>query len=147
MTDASENINKYFDYMKSEIKKAYKVAEDARKKGLDPEEFVEIPMVENMAERVEGLISVIAPQIRNSGVSKRIKALEDEYGSLNWRVALTIGLEVAQEKYCKFNDQKEAIEIGIRTSKYRVSDSMQYKNYYNYIKSQVYSCIAGRYYG
>ncbi len=110
----SYTIGKYFEGFKKDICIAYEYAETARKKGFDPEDHVEVPMVENMAERVEGLISVVAPQIRNSGVSERIKELEEKYGSLNWRVALTISLEVAQEKYCKFDDQKTAIEIGIR---------------------------------
>ena len=111
----SKKMESYFFSIKEEIESAYAIATQARKKGLDPEDFVETPVVENMAERVEGLISVVAPQIRNSGVSKRIKGLEEEYGSLNWRVALKIGLEVAKQKYCTFDDEQQAIEIGIRT--------------------------------
>jgi DNA polymerase II large subunit len=115
MVEYSKTMQEYFDNMKSSILKLYDVAQEARKKGFDPEEFVEIPMVENMAERVEGLISVVAPQIQNSGVSERIKELENEYSSLDWRVAFKIGLEVTKEKFCKFKDIKEALEIGIRT--------------------------------
>lgn len=115
MIHCSDRLKGYFDSMKSSIEAVNRIAGDARKQGLDPEDFVEMPIVENMAERVEGLISVVAPQIKNSGVSERIKELEAEYGSLDWRVALTIGLEIAQEKYCKFDDNKTAIEIGIRT--------------------------------
>jgi len=115
VAEFSEEIGEYLKDIRSEIMRGYDVATAARKKGLDPEKFVETPIVENMAERCEGLISVVAPQIKDSGVSNRIKALEEEYGSLDWRVALTIGLEVAQEKYCKFDDKKQAIEIGIRT--------------------------------
>jgi DNA polymerase II large subunit len=111
----SDRIEKYAQGIKSYIEKVNKIATEARKKGFDPEDTTEMPIVENMAERVEGLISVIAPQIGNSGVSERIKELEDEFGSLDWRVALSIGLEIAKEKYCKFKDKKESMEIGIRT--------------------------------
>ncbi len=111
----SKNLEIYFNSIHKYILNINKKATEARKKSLDPEDFVEMPIVENMAERVEGLISVVAPKIKDSGVSKRIKCLEDEYGSLDWRVALTIGLEVAQEKFCKFKDKKLAMEIGIRT--------------------------------
>ncbi len=111
----SEKTGKYFEEIDKKIAEAYAVAGAARKKGLDPEEKVEIPLVKDMAERVEGLISVVAPQIIGSGISKRIKQLEGEYGSLDWRIALTISLEVAQEKFCKFKDKKEAMEMGIRT--------------------------------
>src|SRR3989338_5231576 len=68
----------------------------------------------NMAERVEGLVSVMAPQIINKGIPQRIKELEAKFGKLDWRVALSVSLEVAQEKFCKFATQKEAIETGIR---------------------------------
>ncbi|MCB9362431.1 DNA polymerase II large subunit [Candidatus Woesearchaeota archaeon] len=115
MAEFSPEIGAYFKDLKSELMRAYHVAEAARKLGFDPENHVEIPIVENMAERCEGLISVVAPQIKGSGVSERIKELEEEYGSLDWRVALTIGLEVAKQKYCKFKDEHEAITIGIRT--------------------------------
>ena len=53
--------------------------------------------------------------IEDSLKQKRIQELEKEYGAQDWRVALKIALEVAQEKFCKFKDKKEALEIGIRT--------------------------------
>ena len=96
------------------IEHAYQIAALARLKGYDPEETVNIPLAKNMTERVEGLVSVAAPQIANCGIPKRIKELESIYGKLDWRVALKISLETAQQKFCKFNTQKEAIETGIR---------------------------------
>ncbi|MBN2112006.1 DNA polymerase II large subunit [Candidatus Woesearchaeota archaeon] len=105
----------YFNSIDKGIKKAYDAATKAREKGYDPETKVDIPLVRDMAERVEGLISVIAPQIVGSGVSKRLKKLEEQFGSMDWRVGFTISLEIAQEKFCKFNDKKEAMEMGIRT--------------------------------
>src|SRR3989338_9976418 len=105
----------YFEQIEKSIHIAYKVANTARAKGLDPEPRVDIPLVKDMAQRVEGIISVVAPQIIGSGVAERIKVLEKQYGSLDWRVALTIALEVSQQKYCSFKHVHEAIEIGIRT--------------------------------
>jgi DNA polymerase II large subunit len=107
-------LKKYFDDIDQKLKTAYKTAKDARKKGHDPEMEVEIPLVYNMAERVEGLISVAAPQIIGSGVSKRIKNLEKKFGSLDWRIALTIAEEIADEKFCKFPSKHEAMVVGIR---------------------------------
>lgn len=104
-------------YTKDILKKldfAYKIANSARSKGYDPEETVSLPLAKNMAERVEGLISVAAPQIMNSGIPQRIKELEAIYGKLEWRVGLKLALEIAQQKFCKFDSQKEAIETGIR---------------------------------
>ena len=96
------------------IELAYSVANAARSKGYDPEEEVNIPLAKNMAERVEGLVSVAVPQILNSELPARIKELEAIYGKLDWRVAFQISLETTQERFCKFKTQKEAIETGIR---------------------------------
>ncbi len=107
-------MEEYFEEINKNVKNLYEIAEKARKQGFDPADHVEIPLARNMAERVEGLVSVIAPQIKNSGVVKRIQEIEEKYGAQDWRVALQIALEVAQEKFCKFKDKKEAMEVGIR---------------------------------
>jgi DNA polymerase II large subunit len=104
----------YFEKIEQDLNKAYRLAEEARKKGYDPEEKVDIPVARNMAERVIGLVSAAAPQIIGTGIRKRIEELEKKYGFLDWRVALVIAEEAAREKFCKFKDKKEAIEIGIR---------------------------------
>src|SRR3989338_8434460 len=110
----SERLQSYFDEIEKKTMVAYKLASVARKKGYDPEDKVNIPVTRNMAERVEGLISVVIPQIIGSGVSKRIKELEEKYGFLDWRVSLVIAEEIAKQKFCKFRDEKEAIITGIR---------------------------------
>ncbi len=111
---ASKEMKKYFQELDKKVKLAYGVAKKARSKGYDPEEEVAVPLAKNMAERVEGLISTAAPEIENSGLSKRIKELEKKFGDLDWRVALTISLEVAKEKLCKFENKLKAMEVGIR---------------------------------
>ncbi len=112
--ECSKQIQKYFDRIERETKEAHEIATKARKKSYDPEDQVDIKLAKNMAERVEGLISTVAPQIVGSGMTKRILELEKKYGTLSWEVALQIALEVAQEKFCKFKDKKEAMEVGIR---------------------------------
>ncbi|MFH1181815.1 MAG: DNA polymerase II large subunit [Candidatus Woesearchaeota archaeon] len=114
MSEASPGIERYFSEVEVKLKRGYSVATEARKKGLDPELDVDIPLTKNMAERVEGLVSIIFPGIVNSGVSKRIQQLEKKHGALSWEVALLIAEEVAQGKFCKFSSQKEAMEVGIR---------------------------------
>ena len=115
MVECSKDMQKYFDELESGCMKEFRIASDARKKGYDGADKPEIILAKNMAERVVGLIMVVAPQLQNSGAVKRITDLEKEYGILDWRVAFKIAEEIAQEKFCKFKDQKEAIEIGIRT--------------------------------
>jgi DNA polymerase II large subunit len=107
-------MKEYFEEIDKKIQSAYKVATEARKKGYDPISEVEIPVAKDMAERVEGIISTVAPQIIGKGIPKRLRELEKKYGILDWRVSLVIAEEVAKEKFCKFKEKLEAIEIGIR---------------------------------
>lgn len=112
--DLSKTMLEYFERFNYEIGKCYKIAEAARIKNLDPEKKVDIPLAADMAERVEGLISALVPQIFKSGVAERIRELEKNYGNLDWRVGLTVAFEVAKQKFCKFESEKEAMETGIR---------------------------------
>ncbi|MCA9497377.1 MAG: hypothetical protein KC589_10635 [Nanoarchaeota archaeon] len=107
-------IQNYFDSIDEKLKKAYDLAEKAKKKGLDPNDFVEMPLAKEISQRVEGLISVFAPQVLKSGIAEAIQELESQYGKLDWRVAMEIAYRVAKEEFCKFKDKKEAMEIGIR---------------------------------
>lgn len=110
----SKDMEEYFQEIDKNLNKAYLIAKKARSKGYDPSKDVEILLAKNMAERVQGLISVVAPQIVNSGMVERLKELESKYGLLDWRVALVLGKEIAQEKFCKFNSKIEAMEVGVR---------------------------------
>jgi DNA polymerase II large subunit len=114
MPVCSPRIQKYFDSLQKEVSRLYEVAQAARAKHLDPEPFVDIPLAANVAQRVEALIASVAQQIKGAGISQRIDELEKQYGPGDWRVALTVSEEVAREKFCKFKDLREAIEIGIR---------------------------------
>lgn len=107
-------MQNYFVSIEKELERVHKVAVEARSKGLDPEDRVDVPIAKNMAERVQGLLSIVAPQLLNTGFTKRIMELEKDHGALAWEVALIIAKEVAQEKFCKFKSKLEAMEIGIR---------------------------------
>jgi DNA polymerase II large subunit len=110
----SEEMRKYFEKIEKDIHICYSIATEARKKGFDPEENVDIKIAKNMAERVEGLISTVAPELIGSGMTKRIVELEKKYSPMDWRVALLIAEEVAKEKFCRFIDKRIAMEVGIR---------------------------------
>ncbi|MBI4448184.1 DNA polymerase II large subunit [Candidatus Woesearchaeota archaeon] len=114
MAETTKEMEDYFKKVEEEVNKSYSIANEAKSKGYDPEEEVKIPLAKTMAERVEGLISTVAPQIKRSGIVERIAELEKIYGAQDWRVAFKIAEEVAQQKFCKFKDEKEAIEIAIR---------------------------------
>ncbi|MBW2977972.1 DNA polymerase II large subunit [Candidatus Woesearchaeota archaeon] len=107
-------IKQYFEKIEKQVEQANQVAKKARQKGYDPETEPGIPIARNMAERVIGLISAVAPQVKNTKIPQRIQELEKKYGVLDWRISLIIAEEIANEKFCKFKDKKQAIEIGIR---------------------------------
>ena len=104
----------YFLALDNVIKGAYEIAGKARKKCLDPENKVDIPLATGIGKRVEGLVSVEVGQVFDSGIAERIKELETEYGILDWRIALKIAEETLEGKFCSFKNEKEAMETAIR---------------------------------
>ena len=77
MVTASENMQKYFNKIEEDVSIAFTKAQEAKKLGFDYEKEVEITLAKNMAERVIGIISVVAPQMKNSGAAERIIELKD----------------------------------------------------------------------
>ena len=105
---------KYFKNLKKKVDEVYSLAEEARAKGLDPVDKVEIPLALTMADKVVGLISTVYPQVKDSGIAKRILSLEKKYGKLDPTVVFKIAEEVAKQKFCKFPTLVEAIDAGVR---------------------------------
>ena len=110
----SNRIRKYFDTLTNQTNEIYEIANKSRAKHLDPESRVDIPLATNVAQRSEALVASLVPQLAGSGVAQRIDELEKKYDAGDWRIALSIALEVAQEKFCKFTDLRESIEVGSR---------------------------------
>jgi len=110
----SPHIRQYFDSLAAEVTKLHSLAQSARAKNLDPESHVDIPLAASVAQRVEALIASVKPELLNSGLAKRIEELEKKYGPGDWRIALLIAAEVAEQKFCQFTNIKDAIEVGTR---------------------------------
>ncbi|MDO8528447.1 MAG: hypothetical protein Q7S06_00975, partial [Nanoarchaeota archaeon] len=108
------NTEFYFKQLDREVKKIYSLAEEARAKGFDPVDKVEIPLARSLAEKVVGLISTVYPQMEGSGIVERILDLEKEHGKLDTAVAFKIAEEVAKQKFCQFKTLLEAINAGVR---------------------------------
>ena len=49
-------MKKYFDEIERKVKVEYSIATEARLKGLDPIDVVEISLATSLAERVTGLV-------------------------------------------------------------------------------------------
>lgn len=108
-------MEEYFENLLENVKREYEIAEPARAKGYDPVSNVEVPLAISLAEKAIGLISTIYPQLNETrAVIDRILELEKEYGQLDAAVSFKIAEEVASEKFCKFENQIQAIDAGIR---------------------------------
>ena len=110
------NSDQYFKHISDEVKRAYLIADVAKSKGLDPISKVETPIAISLAEKAVGLISVVYPQLQDPHLINRILELEKQYGQLTMSVCLGIAEDVAKQKYCKFDNQLQAIDAGIRVA-------------------------------
>ena len=102
-----EIMEAYFEGLEKQLEKAYRVAEEARKKGFDPSLFPEIPIAKDLAERVEGLVG---PE----GISHRIRELDKEVS--REEAAFTIAKEIVEGKHGTFKGLEETFEQALRTS-------------------------------
>ncbi len=86
----SVNVQEYFTSLNQQLQDIYVIASKAREKGLDPSLKVEIPIAEDIADRVEGLIG---PE----GIGERIRYFERNNLSRE-QVAFKIAGEICEGK-------------------------------------------------
>ena len=87
----SQEYADYFGRLNAMNAECYRIAEEARKKGFDPEEHVEIPQAEDLASRVEKLLM----EYNVEGVAEIIRKLTLEHGNREI-VALMVAKEMAK---------------------------------------------------
>jgi len=104
----------YFEKIEAEVKKEYEIASAARAQGKDPETKVDIPVAEDVAARVEGLVGTIFPRLIGSGLKEGIRELEKFYGKNDDRVSLKVAEQVALGKFVQFESAEQALEAGVR---------------------------------
>ncbi|RLF59121.1 MAG: DNA polymerase II large subunit [Thermoplasmata archaeon] len=104
---ASKNMQEYFNHLQKDIDQCYLIASEARKKGFDPMQNVEIPQARDLAQRVEELVGPkdIAPIIRK--VTKKIVNRE--------LVSLELARFIVNGKKYKFKSTEQALDQAIRT--------------------------------
>jgi len=111
---ASKGLEDYFNNLKKNVDEEYRVANQARAKGFDPDTKVEIPLAMTMAEKSVGLITTIYPDLPITEITKRMLELEDQYGQLDTSVSFMIAKEIAEGKFYKPKTKLEGIDAGIR---------------------------------
>ncbi len=102
-----KHLESYFREILEKVEKAYKVAEEARKKGLDPVLKPEIDIVNDMASRVEAMVGP-------PGISKRIRELLRE-GKEVEEIAFIVAKEIAEGKY-GFENLEERATIALKAA-------------------------------
>ncbi|RLF79814.1 DNA polymerase II large subunit, partial [Thermococci archaeon] len=103
----SEEMKKYFEFLRREIDKVYEIAEKARSQGKDPTKEIEVPQATDMAGRVE---SLVGPK----GVAERIRSLVKEYGKE--LAALKVVDEIIEGKFEKFENKEQLADQCVRTA-------------------------------
>ncbi len=103
----SPHIKQYFDSIKKEVERVYKIAIIARSKGLDPSTEVESPPANDMADRVEQLVGP-------KGLSARIHELQAAGKDQN-DITFQVATEILDGKFGVF-PRADAIERAIRAA-------------------------------
>jgi DNA polymerase II large subunit len=98
------NVKEYFDTINKNVESVYKIAQEARSKGYDPQPFVEIKPAPDLATRVEGIIGIdgIANLIRSIGANKtrqetafelvRLICTEPQFNNIDIEKKLTLAV-------------------------------------------------------
>ena len=106
MTEVSPAMAAYLDALQAQLAEAMAIAEEARRVGLDPTTTVEIPVANDLADRVEALLGI-------AGVAVRIRELETEMS--REEAALRIGDDFVARRFGE-TTREEILDHAIRTA-------------------------------
>jgi len=106
MLELSPAMQAYEKSLLDELHRAIAIAKEARLRGLDPTLDVEIPIANDLADRVEVLVGI-------KGVAARIRELEQQMS--REEVALRIGDDFVARKFGE-KDTMEILDHAIRTA-------------------------------
>ena len=101
----SEEMRRYFADLEAGADAAYRVATEARRKGLDPSREVEIPKTQDLASRVEKLLEEYGVE----GVARRIRELSEHHD--REETAILVAKEFAHRPA---KTREEAIDRAVR---------------------------------
>ena len=79
----------YFERLEADLDDALGVAREARKRGGDPTEDVEIPIAKDMADRVENILGI-------DGVAARVREMEADPDLSREEAALELAADFAE---------------------------------------------------
>jgi len=97
----------YFEGIESRLDEAFAVAEEAKTRGADPAPEVEIPVAQDMADRVENILGI-------DGVAERVRDLEGEMG--REEAALALVEDFVEGTVGDYDTRAGKIEGAVRTA-------------------------------
>ncbi len=106
MVEMSEEMKIYFEMIQNKVDECYDIASEARKKGYDPEPFVECPQARDLAGRVEKLVG---PE----GVADFIRNLKDK-GLSEDEIVFKVVSDILERKIGDIKDLDSRVERAIR---------------------------------
>ena len=98
---------RYFDRLEAGLEEAMTVAERAKGQGKDPESEVEIPIAQDMADRVENILGI-------PGVADRVRELEGQMS--REEAALELAKDFAEGRVGDYDGKAGKIEGAVRTA-------------------------------
>ena len=109
----------YYESLDREIEEAYRIATEAKKKGLDFSESVEIPRASDLASRTEKLLedpylyfdpdNMSKPPLKIEGHLRELLQKHDRESA-----AILIAIHVTKEMHSATGDRRRAIDSGLR---------------------------------
>ena len=104
-----EEDERYFRRLESRLDEAMAVASDARKRGGDPTDEVEIPIAKDMADRVENILGI-------PGVAERVREMEEDPDRSREEAALELATDFANGDVGDYDTKAGTVEGAVRTA-------------------------------
>ncbi|MCY4729545.1 DNA polymerase II large subunit [Natronomonas gomsonensis] len=99
----------YFERLESGLDEAMALAREARQRGGDPTEDVEIPIAKDMADRVENILGI-------DGVAERVREMEEDPDLSREEAALELAEDFADGKVGDYDSRAGKVEGAVRTA-------------------------------
>ena len=99
----------YFERLEAGLDDALRVANEARERGGDPTEEVEIPIAKDMADRVENILGI-------DGVAERVREMEADPDLSREEAALELAADFADGSVGDYDTRAGKVEGAVRTA-------------------------------
>ncbi|PSP82195.1 hypothetical protein BRC88_00060 [Halobacteriales archaeon QS_4_69_225] len=104
-----DDDERYFGRLESGLEDALSVAREARERGGDPTDDVEIPIARDMADRVENILGI-------AGVAERVREMEADPDRSREEAALELAADFADGTVGDYDTRAGKVEGAVRTA-------------------------------